>query len=288
MRKRIDWTLLEQSDWHNAFLLELQQRKVPLPVSAQYMKEVMASAREALKVLKVERRRPFTSADSFRGVSERLIDAGVFPRDYLKSLRRGARGKRKLDQKDEKIALLEQALAKRDQQQAEDGEVIARLQAQVQELENQPSPLAVLENFLVSVIRRGLKPEESPKPHGITVKATIPQHEKDRRKDPMGFAAALAGGNTKPKFAIVSSFEDIDKAKLHTSLSGAADMRYIDGINKFTSLGRFNADGGRIILWADKCPPNWEAELQNMGVSFHRHRGPESSLVQHVKEMVSK
>lgn len=286
MRKRIDWTLMEQSDWYAAFLVELDQRKVPRPVSAQYMKQVMASAREALKVLKVERRRPFTSADSFRGVSERLIDNGIFPRDYLKSLRRSVRVKD--DPKDAEIDRLRNQL-KLANDSCDDWQRIANERsAEIVRLSNEPSPLELIEDFFARIIRKGLKPEESAKPHSVTLKMPLPEQERLRRKDPMGFAASLAGGTTKPKFAIVSDFTDIDKGQLHRLIAGVADMRYIDGANKFNGLGRFNADGGRIILWIDKCQPSWEAELQNMGVSFHRHKGPQSTLVQHIKEVVAK
>lgn len=288
MRKaRTIWNLSEESDWYAAFLVELDERKVPRPVSSLHLKAVMESARAALKVLKVERRRPINSVDSIRGaLGARLVDNGVFPRDYLQSLRRSAKVKN--DPKDAQIAALNAQIKTLTDQLHEANTDLKGMDEENNRLLLQPSPLELIEDFFARIIRKGLKPEEPPKPHGVTLKIPIPEQERARRKDPLGFTASLSGGTTKPKFAIVSSFDDVDKGQLHRLVSGVADMRYIDGVNKFTTLGRFNADGGRIILWTDKCQPSWEAELQNMGVSFHRHKGPQSSLVQHIKEAVAK
>lgn len=271
--KRVDWTEDEMDKLFTAVVSLAKERP--------NIKLLEAVRLAQLTVLTENRRRNLIMMSHItKYLRDRFITNGMLPKDWENHKRKQHRVKVD-DPKDDQIAALEAQI----KTLTED---LKGMDEENTRLLTQPSPLELIEDFFARIIRKGLKPEEPAKPHGITLKMPIPEQEKARRKDPMGFTASLAGGTTKPKFAIVSSFDDVDKGQLHRLIAGVADMRYIDGANKFNGLGRFNADGGRIILWIDKCQPSWEAELQNMGVSFHRHKGPQSSLVQHIKEVVAK
>lgn len=76
----------------------------------------------------------------------------------------------------------------------------------------------------------------------------------------------------------------MDKAFIHKECSDVADLRYLDSSNKFQGLKNFVANSGRIFIWADHAPHDWEGALRNMGVSFHRIRGSLNAVVQFIKE----
>lgn len=277
MGKRVDWTEEEMDKLFTAVVSLAKERP--------NIKLLEAVRLAQLTVLTENRRRNLVTIDHVtKYLRERFITNNMLPKDWENQKRKQHRVK----VADSRDIEMEELRAARIALNEENKLLEARVEELEDRIKGQVSPLELIEDFFARIIRKGLRPEEPPKPHGVTLKMPLPEQERARRKDPMGFTASLAGGITKPKFAIVSSFDDVDKGQLHRLISGVADMRYIDGINKFTTLGRFNADGGRIILWTDKCQPSWEAELQNMGVSFHRHKGPQSVLVQHIKEAASK
>lgn len=281
--KRVDWTEHEQDEMLTA----------AVRIAKENPKMALLAIMKLSQVAVAENRKRNLNAISNlpKYLRDRLVLQGLLDKDWERK-RRGYKA-RLPDPKDAKIAALEAQIKTLNEALAEANTDLKGMDEENNRLLSQPGPLELVEDFFARIIAKGLgMKDDAGKPYGVhgtpIVKIPIPQHERDRRKDPVGFAALQGGSKTKPKFAIVSSFEDIDKAQLHRLVAGAADMRYIDGVNKFGGLGRFNADGGRIILWIDKCPPNWEAELQNMGVSFHRYRGLPALLVQHIKEAAAK
>jgi hypothetical protein len=120
-------------------------------------------------------------------------------------------------------------------------------------------------------------------------KETLPDFERDRRRDPVAYASQLNGSvPQKPKFALVADFVGSDTGTIHRELGELADMRYLDAPAKLQGLRQFNANAGRIVLWADHAPHDWERAMKAMGVSYRVHRGSLPSLVQSIKDAVQK
>lgn len=292
---KIIWTVTEQADWYAAFLEGLKERDVPFPVTAAYLPQIMESAREALKVLKVERRREITSIDAIRGeLAQRLIEQQIFPRDYLESLRR----KRIADAPDpsvQRMNQLEELLALREAELADARQWADEREAVIKQLQAAPSPMEQLQVWLARTLAMALSDANSGpltttplKQAEQRLKEALPQFERDRRRDPVAFTAGLPTNGGKPKFAVVADLVGSDKGRIHAEVSSLADLRYLDSVAKFGGLKLFNATGGRIVLWTDHAPHEWEKSLNSIGVSFHRHRGTLPALIQHLKETVEK
>lgn len=291
-KAKIIWTVTEQADWYAAFIAALKERDVAFPVTQSDLKKIMEAAREALKVLKVERRRDITSIDSIRGdLAERLIGNGIFPRNYLTELRRpgskaaaGATGKedpqaRRIAELEEHVKALED---ERDGLLLEKGDFIERIAV----LDRRPTATESIQLFVAETLAMALDlHEQGKRPEALRIpreKAEIPDFERERRRDPVAAAGGGLNGG-KPKFALVADFVGSDKAAIHSACSGVADLRYLDGHGKLSGLKVFNANGGRIVVWTNYCPHDWEQSLTSMGVSFHRHRGTLPQLIEHIK-----
>lgn len=274
MGKRVVWTEHELDELYSA--------------AASFFKEkpnmkFLAGVRMAQVVLQPGRKRTLTTISNIpKPLLDRFILNNFLPKDWEKM---GRRVKRVPDQTVDRAKELEVILLQRDQE-------IAALKTAVENLLARPGTTEVLQIWIARTISLALiEANSANKPEAQTplrameakIKEPIPDFERQRRKDPTGFAVGLST-KAKPKFAIISEFSNVDKGKLHNDIQSAADMRYIDSMEKFGTLGRFNADGGRIIAW--NCPEMWEKSLQLMGVSFHRHKGPQSTLVQHIKDSV--
>lgn len=310
---KIIWNVTEEADWYAAFLEGLKERKVPTPVGPGHLKEVMEAAREALKVLRVERRRSITSIDAIRGeLGKRLVGNNIFPRNYLDVLRRGAAKKAiepEIDPNLQRISELEAEITKHTSYIEELENRLETAQGRINELENQPTPMQLLQRAVAETLAMALTmAEDQKKPAGLRVpggepsqagkstteadrrKEDIPQFERDRRKDPIAFTSAINASTpgNRPKFALIADFTGGDKANIHAAVREIADVRYLDSSNKFQGLKQFNANAGRIVVWTDHSPHDWESSLKSLGVSFHRHRGTLSSLIQHIKDSVDK
>jgi hypothetical protein len=293
---KIKWTTTEQADFYAAFVAEMKERKLQFPVKAMDLRPLLESARVAMKVLKVERRRDITSIDSIRGeVAQRLIDNGFFPRKYLEELRKKRiKAEDKPDPRDELIKHLETTLAERDADLAALRDNLAGAESRIAQLEQQPSPVDLIKSFFSDIIAEGLeKRERAGKPAHMIIPPTrkdegpLPAFERERRKDPVAVAQGAPGAAGKPKFALVGDFVGSDKARIHEELSPLAELRYIDAQTKFQGLKQFNANHGRIVVWEDHSPHDWVRMLANMGVTFRRHAGSLPSLIESVRKSAS-
>lgn len=222
---KIIWTVTEQADWYAAFVAALERRKVPLfPVTADRLRDVMGAARDALLVIKTERRRTITSVDSIRGdLAKRLITNGIFPRDYLESLRlkrRGAERVEERDARDDRIAQLEEELSAAIDAGAKTNDALGAALARIAELEQRPAPVDLIKSFFADIIAEGLaKRAAADKPAHVAgpiapPKEPLPDFERARRKDPV--AAAGGNGSTPklPKILIVGGNSAYDRCAL--------------------------------------------------------------------------
>lgn len=289
-KSKIIWTLTEESDFYAAFISELQHRKMTFPVDNSRLGDIMKAARDAVKVIKVERRRDITSVDSIRGeIAKRLIDNGFFPRNYMVSLRRGYRAgdqEGEPDPKDIRIADLMNQIEAADRDLAEYKLTVQNLRDRMQLMSEQPTPVQLIEDFFARIIAKGLGMKAaSEKPaHAIisnVKKEELPEFERERRKDPTGYIAPTANG--KPKFALVADFVGSDKASIHEAVSDVAELRYIDAQAKLQGLKDFNANGGRIITWADHMPHQWDRSLTALGVTYSKHHGSLPKFIDLIK-----
>ena len=292
---RVDWNLTEQSDWYAAFLEALKKRKVEFPVRQSDLKDVMESAREALLVLKVERRRPIASIDSIRGdYAKRLVDNGVFPRNYLEVLRRQKKTDtdepEELSEDAKRIAELENELAEKDNQLTEASDQLAAATTRLEEFATQPTPAQLLQRFVAETLAMALdmheargKPEHVRMP--LAPKEEVPQFEKDRRKGVL--PEQQSQRVFRPRIAVLADFVGSDTRLLNDALKDEADMRYLDAPAKFQGLKEFNANHGRIVMWTDHAGHGWESSLSKMGISYSRFYGSLPSLLEHLKGMVA-
>lgn len=287
-KAKIIWTLTEESDFYAAFVTSLQKRRLAFPVQSSDLKAIMESAREGVLVLKVERRREMSSVDSIRGdVAKRLIDNGIFPRNYLEALRRNAKVANDDDPQAKRIEELTAKVTQLEGQLQASEEEIGMLGDQLREAQNQPTPAQAIQRLVAETLAMALSlHDDSRKPEGVRVqreREEIPAFERERRKDPVAAASGGVNGARKPKFALVADFVGSDKAAIQSALGELADLRYLDAQAKLQGLKDFNANGGRIVMWTDFAPHDWERSLTAMGVSFNRFKGTLPALIEHVR-----
>lgn len=218
MRKRIEWTEFEQSTVYSATVDLLKDRKAELPISTSKARLVFLQAvRDAQVALPENRRRKYILAvENITGdLRQRFIDNGILPRD-LESLK-VRRGKAKeaqveevRDPRDDRIVELTGQIDDAQRLLGEKDGLIETLRGRIVVLESQPTPLALMQNFIADTIALAFqKVGDAQKPHGVRMPATfhkappgverddpspdaiiekrkedLPAFERERRKDP--------------------------------------------------------------------------------------------------------
>lgn len=272
MGKRVDWTEHEQDELYTASVSLFKENP---------KMRFLEGVRMAQIVLQPGRKRTLSTISNIpKPLRDRFVLNGFLSKDWEKM---GRRVKRVPDTTVSRVSELEETIKLRDQE-------IEALKTKIESLMARPAADQVVQAWIARTISLALieanaanKPEAQTPLRAIEAKLRepIPDFERQRRKDPTGFTVGM-NNKSKTRFALISEFDNVDKGRLHNEIQGFADIRYIDALDKFGTLGRFNADGGRIITW--NCPEVWEKSLQLMGLSFHRHKGPQSTLVQHIKD----
>ena len=266
---KIIWTVTEQADFYSAFIEELKEAGVEFPVKASDLSKTMAAARTAMKVIKVERRREMTSIDSIRGdLAKRLIDNGVFPRDYLESLRKKrAKDEPQPDPRDVRIKELEAEIETAEKYNVALIEEKRALQERIAVLENQPSPVDLVKSFFADIIAEGLaKRAVMDKPAGVygpvkKPEGPLPDFERARRR------GDVPDGKPQPKkkVALIGGWSD-DHAVVVREFGEKLDLRLIkgdDSADKVRALGDWAKQPGHVVVaWFTEMRPEVERAVK--------------------------
>ena len=291
MAGRIDWTLTEQSDWYAAFVEALKKRKVEFPVRQSDLKDVMESAREALLVLKVERRRPMASIDAIRGdYAQRLVDNGIFPRDYLDVLRRTPRAPEEpeVDPREVRITELEARLQEVSTLAASQKAEIAGLQHQ---LSKTPKERDVVVNFFADILYAAKAKEQALIKPELRITTPPVDLEAKANADAERKRLEETSGEKRIRIAIVGGKDPMHQL-VHAEVGKYADMRYFSSDDRdklVDSLRQFKMPGyGKIFLWSDAIDHGSLNKLKSANIPFEYFSGQHTKLIERIKAEIIK
>lgn len=275
-RKRVDWTDFEQAQVYSAVVDLLKAKKIATPVEPGKNGALFMNVmREAQVVLPDKRRRPLANVDALppaTPLAKRFMDNGIIPKDYYFSYRRRATKKAGVpeeapDPRDQEIVDLRNQLDAAQTGIREFQALAEQLRGRVLELENQPSPMQVMQRAIAETLAMALQMHEDrkkpdfmrPEPPVERRKEELPAFEIERRKSggvpeqpatPRLPKILIAGGVSPEKIqAVTKPFEG--KVRFTTWRDESYDMleaRAKGADMTFALMGAISHDAVAIIM----------------------------------------